>query len=56
MKRVHEDCYVPEEGSTNTAETTEEEESNIPGMPQKKFYRSRAHCNPVSEVTLFGGL
>ena len=47
MKRVHEDCYVPEKNSVKDEEE-EQEESCIPGMPQKKFFRSRAHCNPVS--------
>ncbi|ETV97156.1 tRNA (guanine-N(7)-)-methyltransferase [Aphanomyces invadans] len=28
-------------------------ESEVPGMPQKKFYRSRAHCNPLSHNDLF---
>ncbi|RHY30649.1 hypothetical protein DYB32_004168 [Aphanomyces invadans] len=26
-------------------------ESEVPGMPQKKFYRSRAHCNPPLNPT-----
>ncbi|RHZ20150.1 hypothetical protein DYB37_004415 [Aphanomyces astaci] len=28
-------------------------ESEIVGMPQKKFYRSRAHCNPLSHNDSF---
>jgi hypothetical protein len=53
MKRIHEDCYLPEQGQGagqgGSGEDAEDEEASIPGMPQKKFYRSRAHCNPVSE-------
>lgn len=50
LKTIHEDCYVPTEVVTTDTTAEEEEEANIPGMPQKKFYRSRAHCNPVSKL------
>ncbi len=28
-------------------------ENEIIGMPQKKYYRSRAHCNPLSHNDSF---
>lgn len=46
MKRAHEDCYIPE--NSHVEERGEDDDGSIPGMPQKKYFRSRAHCNPLS--------
>ncbi|KDO20496.1 hypothetical protein SPRG_14014 [Saprolegnia parasitica CBS 223.65] len=40
-------------GIKRSADGTEVAEVDIAGMPQKKFYRSRAHCNPLSHNDSF---
>ncbi len=35
------------------AEANASTEAEVVGMPQKKFYRSRAHCNPLSHNDSF---
>jgi tRNA (guanine-N7-)-methyltransferase len=38
--------------ANDTAVTTAAADAAV-GMPQKKFYRSRAHCNPLSHNDSF---
>lgn len=35
------------------ASDDEDEDENIENMPQKRFFRSRAHCNPLSHNDAF---